>query len=195
MKKDEIRKNMGRKRGELSLSFMKNSGESACGQLASLPAFQKARSVMTYMDYRGEMPTGSLLKLMEQTGKQLILPYTDPNFILIPYELSSLNMTRLSSMGICEPDPAICREADPQKIDLVVVPGLAFDLKGNRIGFGKACYDRFLPTLRPDAVKIGYAYDFQVMNELPAEPTDVSLNGIVTERRIILPAFQSRSAL
>lgn len=189
MKKDEIRKIMRGKRSELSSSFMKESGELAGRRLASLPAFQRANSIMAYMDYRNEMPTGPLLQLMAQAGKQLILPYTDPNFILIPYELSSLELIRVSPMGIREPDGTVCSEADPQTIDLVVVPGLAFDWKGTRIGFGKGCYDRFLPALRTDVLKIGFAYDFQVLSDdLPAEPADIPLDGIVTECRFILPS-------
>lgn len=191
MQKDEIRKMIIRKREGLSPSFIKNSGELACGHLAALPAFQRADSIMAYMDFRSEMPTKPLLALMKQAGKQLILPYTDPNFILIPYELPSLEMICVSPMGIQEPNPAVCPKADSQKIDLVIVPGLAFDYKGNRIGYGKGCYDRFLPTLRRDVLKIGFAYDFQVLSDqLPAEPADIPLDGIVTERRFILPAPQ-----
>lgn len=191
MKKDEIRTKIRRKRNELSSAFMKESGELAGRRMAALPAFQSAGSIMVYMDYRNEMPTEPLLRLMAQEGKQLILPYTDPNFMLVPYELSSPEKIRVSSMGIREPNPAVCPEADPKKIDLVIVPGLAFDRKGARIGYGKGCYDRFLPTLRLGVLKIGFAYDFQVFSDdLPAEPSDIPLDGIVTERRFILLAPQ-----
>ena len=71
-------------------------------------------------------------------------------------------------------------------MDLIIVPGIVFDVKGNRLGFGKGYYDRFLsPSANFKAVKIGLAYEFQVVPKIDAQPHDITMDYIITEKRII----------
>ena len=104
-----------------------------------------------------------------------------PDRIWIP----GLDALKPGSMGIMEPDPLLCEPVDPAMIDLIVVPGIAFDATGGRIGYGKGCYDRFLPQLLDDVPIIGLAYDFQVLPRVPQESTDVRMDAIVTEKGIL----------
>ena len=88
-------------------------------------------------------------------------------------------------MGIMEPDPLLCKPLDPSLIDLIIVPGVAFDSMGGRIGYGKGYYDRFLPQLRADVPKLGLAYDFQVLPRVPQDEFDIRMDAIVTEKGIL----------
>jgi 5-formyltetrahydrofolate cyclo-ligase len=88
-------------------------------------------------------------------------------------------------MGIAEPDASILHRVDPLEIDMVVVPGVAFDMARNRIGYGGGYYDRFLCTLRPDCLKVAVAFELQVFDSIPAASYDIPVDIIVTEERII----------
>jgi len=88
-------------------------------------------------------------------------------------------------MGIPEPDASVLKRLDPVEIDLVVVPGIAFDYARCRIGYGAGYYDRFLPRLRPDCPKVGLAYEMQVVEKIPASCHDIRMDLVITERRII----------
>lgn len=182
--KSAIRKQILEKRDALAPALVEAAGESAAEKLMRMSEFSSANTVMVYMDFRNEVPTGRIIQMIRSAGKNLVLPLTDKHFQLIPYEipaegvLSAFLIT--SAYGIAEPDPASCKEADPMSIDLVVIPGSAFDQYENRIGYGKGCYDRFLPALRPDAFKLALAYDFQVLPCIPADPTDVKMDKILT---------------
>lgn len=179
-----IRKRLLEKRASLASEIQDRAGETAAKKLLSMEEYSKANTVMVYMDFRNEVPTGRIIDQIRCTGKKLILPFTDQDFNLIPYEipgegtLSDYLIT--SDYGIAEPNPALCRKAVSDSIDLVILPGSAFDQYENRMGYGKGCYDRFLPTLRPDAFKLALAYDFQVLPCIPADPTDVRMDKILT---------------
>jgi len=90
------------------------------------------------------------------------------------------------TLGIPEP-LGHCREIEPEAIDWVLVPGLAFDRECRRLGRGAGHYDRLLPRLRPDALRWALAFDCQVVERLPVEPHDVSLDGIATPTRVFTP--------
>ena len=92
------------------------------------------------------------------------------------------------TLGIPEPLNH-CPEIDPGAVDWVLVPGLAFDLDGHRLGRGAGYYDRLLPRLRPDVVRWALAFDCQIVERLPAEPHDVSIDGIATPTRIIMHGY------
>lgn len=89
-----------------------------------------------------------------------------------------------------EPDPLACPALPPGhaefKPDLIIVPGVGFDMQGNRLGFGAGYYDRYLahPSMK-DTVKIGFAYSFQILPELPADPWDVRMNALCSEKELI----------
>jgi 5-formyltetrahydrofolate cyclo-ligase len=79
--------------------------------------------------------------------------------------------------GICE--PVVQRFVKREDLDLVIVPGVAFDRRGNRLGRGKGYYDRFLKKLPNEAISFGLAFDFQILPSLPATKTDVSVNKVI----------------
>ena len=200
MTKQEMRKGMLTIRRSLSFQEILDAGKRTAERLFTMPEWQSAETVMLYMDYRKEMPTKDILMGCE---KKLVLPYTDEEFRIHAFAISKESAMevlrfeetgggdipdgfRISPLGILEPNPRTCREADLSAIDLVVIPGVGFDTHGTRIGYGKGCYDRFLPGLRPDVKKIAIAYDFQIAEEeIPADPTDYRMDAVVTPTRIL----------
>ena len=178
-----IRKQILEKRASLTPDIIDIAEESAAKQLVLTEEYRKAKTIMLYMNFRNEVPTGRIIESIHSSGRKLILPYTNKAFAIIPYEIPNSGSLKdyllCSDFGILEPDPALCKEADAGSIDLVIVPGSAFDLNNNRIGYGKGCYDRFLSQLSRNVYKLGLAYDFQVLLSIPATPTDVKMDKIL----------------
>lgn len=182
--KSTIRQQILEKRAALAQEIIERAGRAAADKLAIMEEYENANTIMAYMDFRNEVPTGPIIEMIRSSGKELILPLTDKNFNLVPFlipkdkSLSDCLIT--SAYGIAEPDPDLCSEADPDSIDLIIIPGSVFDQYENRIGYGKGCYDRFLASLAPKAFKLALAYDFQVLPCIPADPTDVKMDKILT---------------
>jgi 5-formyltetrahydrofolate cyclo-ligase len=125
--------------------------------------------------------TSGLFSAAVQAGKRVLYPRT-VGTILEFVAVESLEALEESRFGICEP---LSGEAVPlAAIDLLVLPGVAFDDKGIRLGYGLGCYDRTLAAVdRPPLV--GLAYDFQVVTSLPREEHDIPVDFVVTERKIL----------
>ena len=151
-------------------------------------------TIMSYMSYKNEFPTHNLNAEILRAGYRLMLPYTDYNFSIIPYAVDSLDKLSKSSIGIYEPDISQCKAGKLSDIDIILMPGIAFDKSGNRIGFGKGCYDRFIaPAFVSSNTKafnmhrpmlIALAYEFQVFESLPFEQNDIPCDAIITEHEI-----------
>jgi len=183
--KKELRKAMLLERSGQSEAFRTEAGLQALKRLLTLDYYQNAESVMIYIDIKNELPTGAMIHAMLNAGKAVVLPSLDGNCRIIPCILKSLDDLVSGYAGIPEPDPQKCGAIDPAAIDLVLVPGVAFDRQGNRLGYGKGCYDEFLPKLREQTPKIGMAYDFQVLDAIPAVEGDFQLDGILTPSAFI----------
>ena len=97
-------------------------------------------------------------------------------------ELNNISDLHENSFGMFE--PADSKKVDSEKIDVFVVPGIAFDKKGHRIGWGKGFYDKFFGANKTKGKKIGLAFDFQIVEKIPFEQFDVKMDLIVTEKRI-----------
>ncbi len=143
-------------------------------------------TVMSYMSHKNEFPTIDLNREILQLGWRLALPYTDRSFEISACIVDSLDHLHLSSMGILEPDPSVSVQIEAPDADLILLPGVAFDLQGRRLGYGKGCYDRFLTRtdgLRP--VTAALAWSFQIVGRIPAEKHDIPCDYLITEKKII----------
>lgn len=185
MDKKAVRRQMLQMRDALPPQFVEKTAMVTGGYIASIDVFQKVETIMLYSDFRNETGTGPLLSFCLKKGKNVVLPLTDSAFLIHPFYVNSEADLSVSKMGIREPDPAKCRPCAPEDIDLLISPGVAFDVFGHRLGYGKGCYDRFLPQLRPDVPIIGLAYDFQVLPSVPAEPHDRLMDAIITEKGLL----------
>jgi 5-formyltetrahydrofolate cyclo-ligase len=156
------------------------ASERICQRLVEWPVFQQAQTVMAYMAFGNEI---SLLPLMDQSrDKRWVIPRTEarpePHLILHLYDPARLVRHRF---GMLEPDvslPAI----EPGELDLVLVPGLAFDRRGYRLGFGGGFYDRFLPHVT--AGKVGIVAQVLLVEHVPNDRFDRRVDYVASEAGI-----------
>ena len=141
--------------------------------------FKKAKIVMFYMSFDGEVNTEAMIKKAQRLGKIVAVPVCKGNRITIrPCILRKRAKLKNGPYGICE--PAVKEYIKLEDLDLVIVPGVAFDKKGNRLGRGRGCYDYFLKRVTSDTASIGLAFDFQILPSLPATTTDVSVGRVIS---------------
>ncbi|MGI5901771.1 MAG: 5-formyltetrahydrofolate cyclo-ligase [Desulfitobacteriia bacterium] len=154
----------------------------------SLPGYKDSSTVMVYLDFQEEVETTAIAENILETGKRLIIPFCQGQEIL-PCQIVDLTRDiQKGKFGIREPRAGRLNPVDPREIDLVLVPGVAFDSQGNRVGFGRGYYDRFLPQLRADTLLVGLAFSCQMAEKIEVEEHDVRMSLIVTEDGIIYPA-------
>ena len=144
-------------------------------------------TVLAYADFRKEVETGRIITKLLEMGKRVAVPLTVPKQrLLIPSLLLDYpGDLQPGSWGILEPKPDCLRPLEPEVIDAVLVPGVVFDITGNRLGYGGGYYDRFLPRLSNKAVLIAPAFELQVKQSLEPGVHDVPVHYIVTEDRVI----------
>lgn len=194
MEKKELRTQMIRMRKTLPPQYTENAARAAGGFMASLESFQRAETIMLYCDFQNETGTGPLLSFCFKKRKRVVLPLTNSDFLIQPYCVEKEDQLTLSKLGIREPNPELCLPCDPKSIDFLIAPGIAFDPFGGRLGYGKGCYDRFLPLLRPEVPIVGLAYDFQVLPGLPREAHDHPMDAIITEKGL-LPISKAKNSI
>jgi len=187
MYKTELRKSMEAKRNSLLPEDRAVRSMEIAKSLTGLKAYQKAAMVFIYASFRSEVSTYSMMENALNSGKRVAVPVCiAKSKIMLPCEITSLNDLVPGTWGIPEPALNKRRVIDSSEIDMVIVPGISFDRCYNRLGYGAGYYDRFLPSLRTDAVKIGICYDFQLVDCLPAEEFDIPMDGIITESTVLL---------
>ncbi|GAB4460163.1 MAG: 5-formyltetrahydrofolate cyclo-ligase [Armatimonadaceae bacterium] len=151
-------------------------------QLTLLPEWQSARRVLLYLAMPDELNVEAIL--WENAGKAWFVPRCAPKRRLAVhrYVPGETPMHR-GPFGIREPDPAQVAETDPTEMDLVIVPALLYAPNGWRLGHGGGYYDRFLPRLRPDCVRIGLVPDELIVETLPVDPWDQPVQVVQTPTR------------
>jgi 5-formyltetrahydrofolate cyclo-ligase len=181
MSKNAIRKRILSRRDALSALEIASLSQEVAAQFLSSAVYAAASTLALYCSIRSEVATSGLFAAAVQAGKRVLYPRTvgaTLEFVVV----ESLEALEESRFGICEPRSG---EAFPlAAIDLLVLPGVAFDEKGIRLGYGLGCYDRALAAVgRPTLV--GLAYDFQVVASLPREAHDIPVDIVVTERKVL----------
>ena len=129
-----------------------------------------------------ETDTTDIIKQAFKDEKDVIFPVTDAETATITAFYAD-EKTSVKQGGFSVFEPQNTKQADASDIDVVIVPGIAFDKTGGRIGFGKGCYDKFLQNT--NAIKIGFCYEFQLYDSLPGEEHDVKMDYIITEEKLI----------
>ena len=139
--------------------------------------FKKAKTVMFYMSFGGEVDTVDMIIAAQKIGKTVVVPVCGRNRKMSPCVLSCKGTLLKGPYGIRE--PAFKKPVSLKSLDLVIVPGLAFDKKGRRLGRGKGYYDRFLPKIPSHCGAIGLAYDFQILPFIPTTQYDVEVHEVI----------------
>ena len=148
------------------------------GKLLRNKFFKKAKIVMFYIAFGGEVNTEEMIRGAKKIGKVICVPMCRKDKeIMQPAILEDHAKLKKGPYGVCE--PATEKLVKPEDLDLVIVPGLAFDKKGNRLGRGKGYYDRFLGSLSNKTHSIGLAFDFQVLPLVPTTTHDVSVKKVI----------------
>ncbi len=147
-------------------------------KLLKAAVFKKAKKVMFYVAFGGEVETTEMIKEARKSGKIIAVPVCMANRISIRPCILNYNAGLIKGpYGVLE--PAVKRYLSLDELDLVIVPGVAFDKKGNRLGRGKGCYDSFLKKIPRDTPSIGLAFDFQILPSLPTEAHDVGVQQVL----------------
>jgi 5-formyltetrahydrofolate cyclo-ligase len=184
LEKDRLREQMRTLRRQLDPARKAAASQAIVSRLEALPVFQQARVIHTYVAWRNEVDTHDLIWRLLREGRRVAVPKVEPaTGQLQHYFIANFSELQDGAFGILEPPPAPDRLAAPSQFDLVLVPGLAFDRAGNRLGMGKGHYDRFLAEVR--APKIALAYDFQLVEKLPVEAHDQRVAIIITEKNVL----------
>lgn len=187
MNKREIRQRVFALRDNLDPADLERRSGSIAAKLYLLPDYRRAQAVMFFLSFRSEVNTRAMVEESMARGKQVLVPRAAPESKrLIPSILLDWERDLApGAYGIPEPRQEALRPLDPRRIDLLIVPGVAFDLNGNRLGYGGGYYDRFFPLLRPGVKLVALAFELQIIPEVPVEEWDSPVDWIVTEERII----------
>lgn len=157
-----------------------------------LPEYSIAKTVLFYVHARSEVRTRDTLATELAGQKRIAIPYCVAGELEL-FHLQHLAELVIGSYGILEPRDEL-RSAEDKKIDvgdvdLFMVPGVAFDRRGARLGAGKGYYDKLLKRARPDATLVGLAFECQMFDKLPMEAHDVSMDRVITEAAIYPTVF------
>jgi len=149
-------------------------------KLWARPEFIKARTILFYASFGGEVATFEMIKEATQLNKKIALPIiVKDRKDIIPTLVEHPDQLTEGLYGIKHPHFQEDRVVAPKDLELVIVPGLAFDQSRNRLGRGAGYYDRFLSSLPKETPTLGLAFDFQLVDRLPLEVHDVSLTDVI----------------
>lgn len=185
MKKEDVRRRVKAQKSILSDNEKSIAADAVFDMLEKTAAFLMSENILMYHSLPDELSTHRFLDKW-RSHKRFFLPRVNGlNLEILPYDRSRL---QLGAFHIEEPvGDETCSVSD---IDLIVVPGVGYDPKGNRVGRGKGYYDRLLPESK--ATKIGVAYDFQIVDEIDAEPHDVRVDIVITDHNYYHVASRRR---
>ena len=203
--KKKIRAELLKKRDSIPPELKAQKEAAIRKRLFALKEFRKARSLLMYVSFRSEVDTTGFLQDIINSGKKLVLPVVDSRHkVLQLYEVKETSELEYGYMGILEPGVREDREVILSDIDLVIIPGAGFDLKGNRLGYGGGYYDKLLSGTRdqepgtskkepapspqtpnPKPFLIALAFEEQISEEIPSEPHDIKVDIIITDKRLV----------
>lgn len=159
----------------------------AFAHLLEWPPFSQAGTVLFYIDVRDELRTQASVREVLQTTVKVVVPYCEGDLLRL-VEIQDFAELIPGTYGILEPAIELRQSATrlvlPTEIDLALIPGLGFDRRGARIGFGKGYYDRLLAQFREDCPRVALAFDCQLVDFIPMTPHDQFVDFIVTESGI-----------
>ncbi|OEG00263.1 5-formyltetrahydrofolate cyclo-ligase [Vulcanibacillus modesticaldus] len=184
--KAKMRKEYLEKRNLLSSKDVEQYSMIISEKILSHPSFVNAKTIMAYIPFRNEVDIRLVIEKAWAIGKQILVPKTEPKIKKIePYLISSWEDLELGHFNVYEPITLNKKPFNGAEIDLVLVPGVAFDKKGYRLGYGGGYYDRFFNHNKMIQNKIGIAYDFQILEQLPIDNHDYPVKELITEKRNI----------
>jgi len=181
--KKELRELMLSKRNACIGEEKQRADENLQKQLLESELYKKAKTVCFYVSLPREPDTQRIITLeLANNQKNIIVPSIVNNRMLL-FQITSLSTLHEGTLGVLEPRIDHEKEIDPQTIDCWIIPGVAFDMQGNRLGRGKGYYDSVLKIT--NGIKIGYCYSFQVIPIVPTESYDQKVDYILTDTYLL----------
>ncbi|MGA2617171.1 MAG: 5-formyltetrahydrofolate cyclo-ligase [Thermoguttaceae bacterium] len=163
------------------------TGRRITDRLRAMPEYGAAATVLSYVSFRSEVPTREFIEQALADGKRVAVPWCVEDRLEL-FRLEGLADLAPGSFGILEPRPEVRlrpeRRAAVEELDLVVVPGLAFDPHCGRIGYGRGYFDRLLARAGGETALVAVAFQCQIFAEVPMLPGDVRMDAIVTETKV-----------
>ncbi len=149
--------------------------------------FMEAQLAFLYTPAGNELPTESIIKKALQIEKGIVLPvFTDAKNAINLYKISNFSKDLIKNANdILEPNPEKCKKISLEEIHIAIIPGLAFDDKGGRIGFGNNFYNRLISRLPETCRKVALAYEEQVVDQIQMESRKYTVDIIITDKRVI----------
>jgi 5-formyltetrahydrofolate cyclo-ligase len=181
--KSALRKRILAARDALDPAARRDFSSRITPRILALPAYRDARCVMAYVSFGAEFDTGAVLADLRARGKQLVLPRVDRKARALKLHAVRDPGVELAPgvWGIPEPRVDVCPEVAPVTIDFVLIPGVAFTARCDRLGYGGGFYDRLIPAFEGRPALVAAAYSIQIVPELPVTPSDQSVNLVLTE--------------
>jgi 5-formyltetrahydrofolate cyclo-ligase len=158
-----------------------------CASFMALPEYAAAKTVMFYVDARSEVRTRHSLPDALRSGKRIVVPWCLNNELEL-FHLEDMNELSIGMYKILEPKPELrdlpAKKVTARDLDIVMVPGVAFDRTGGRMGHGFGYYDKLLQNARPNAPLIALAFECQLFPEIPTGAHDIFMDRIITEKAV-----------
>jgi len=185
--KKSIRKEIMEKRSKLTWEIIKEKSHIIEERLFNLEEYQKSNFIFSFISFKDEVHTHEIIKNSLNMGKRIGVPVTviKPRKLLVSELKDFEKELEIGYYGILTPKKEYQRILSPNIVDLVLVPGVAFDVEGYRVGYGGGYYDRFFSSLKKDVIKIGLCYDLQILSQVPRDPYDIPVDLIISENRLI----------
>ena len=169
--------------------YISASDKSLAALMVSLEEFAAARNIMLYCSVKREPRTMEIAETALSMGKTVAFPYCFRGGIMQARAVISMAELRPAMLGIPAP-PDTAPVIDPEELDLIVVPALAYDRAGHRIGYGGGYYDRYISGI--PAFTVGLARELLMKEKLPVQPHDIAVKCIITEERVICPILPKK---
>ena len=185
MEKKKIREQILDNKEKMDEITLKSYSDSIIDKLYSTDYYKKAKTIMTFISFGAEVDTHEFIKTSIAKGKRIVVPITIPETKELKLsQVLDFDHLEIGFYDILTPKEEFISYVDPSEVDLIIVPGVAFDRNGYRIGYGGGYYDRFLANL-DHVTKISLAFDMQLISSIPHEHFDIPVNYIITEKEII----------
>lgn len=186
-KKGEIRKSVLAKRNALKKKEHTKKSKQIMERLFDFANFLEAKTVLFYLHSKSEVATDDMIEKAIAHKKAVTVPLVDPTEKdIVPYKIEDLERDVAPGyQGIREPIVQQCKQVPVEYINLAIIPGIAFDERGGRIGHGTGFYDKLIPKLDATTRKVALAFECQIVPQIPMEPHDRYIDIIITERRTI----------
>jgi 5-formyltetrahydrofolate cyclo-ligase len=185
--KRELRAQLLQRRNALSAEFIQEASVQIQRLLFGLSVFQQSRTIMLYVSMGSEVATDNMIQESLQMGKRVAIPYLQEQYgKMDASEIHNLTDDLMEGkFNTRVPKPECYRPLAPADVDLIVLPAVAFDEQGNRMGYGGGYYDRYLKTINSHTALAGINFTTQVVKEIPTQPHDMPVDYVIHEQGIL----------